>query len=140
MNDEKEIYMGDGDYVEGDKIVKAGDHGVAIGGDLILNYFTSPFVPKKPDLVKLKAVYLRYLQEHYQHIDFKGTSLLEAVEKASGVALKDIFVPLQATADRPDGETIFPFDGLACLVEESQLRLPATNLFPLPIQIRAACS
>ena len=76
-----------------------------------IDYFSSSFIIESPDLTILKATYLRYLYDHYSRLDFKGTSLLEAMEKASGVPLEECFVPPKVRADLPDGETIHRIAG-----------------------------
>jgi len=83
------------------------------GGDFIgrdqivfnITYQTAPFLLEKPDLKRLRAAYLEYIQETCQYLDFKGTGLIEAVEKASGLSLESVYVPLKARPEMPEGET-----------------------------------
>ncbi|MGD8457516.1 MAG: SUMF1/EgtB/PvdO family nonheme iron enzyme [Anaerolineales bacterium] len=56
-------------------------------------------------LGKLNDNYRRFLIDSHNNMDFKGARLLEAIEKDIILALEDIFVPLLARPEMPEGET-----------------------------------
>ncbi len=100
-----QITTSGGAAVHGNVNVEGGEF---IGRDRItinVVYPSKPFVIDQPDLAQLRADYLQYLLDTYTFLDFRGTSLLEAIEKASGLALEDVYVPLLARPEIPAGET-----------------------------------
>jgi formylglycine-generating enzyme required for sulfatase activity/energy-coupling factor transporter ATP-binding protein EcfA2 len=60
--------------------------------------FTPP-----PDLEKLRADYLAHLCRNYRALDFKGIPQLDALTKE--LLLEEVYVPLVARPDAPEGET-----------------------------------
>ncbi len=79
-----------------------------IGRDKITIHLTYPAAPFRPDDLDLRQTrtrYLQALQEHTTRLDFKGLRLIETIEKASGLSLEDVYVPLRARPDRPESET-----------------------------------
>ena len=59
-------------------------------------------VQRPPNLDGLRRAYLIYLKESYRYLDLKGLpGLVEAVEKAAGLALRDVYVSIQARWERP---------------------------------------
>jgi hypothetical protein len=57
------------------------------------------------NLKKLHDDYCRYLHETYRTLDFKGIPLPDAVGKTAGLRLQDVYVPVRARPDLPEGET-----------------------------------
>jgi len=53
----------------------------------------------------LRDTYLQYLREFHQHLDFKGIRLPDAPEKTAGLLLRDVYVPVRARLELPEGET-----------------------------------
>jgi energy-coupling factor transporter ATP-binding protein EcfA2 len=60
--------------------------------------FTPP-----PDLKRLRADYLAHLQRSYRALDFKGIPQLRTLPNE--LALEDVYVPLLARPELPEGET-----------------------------------
>lgn len=105
----REIRTNGGPYFEGPVDTQGGD---VVDRKIIqqqvtinISYQSSPFVLEKPNLNQLRDSYLGYIQDSTQYLDFKGTGLIEAVEKASGLSLEQVYVPLRARPDIPEGET-----------------------------------
>jgi formylglycine-generating enzyme required for sulfatase activity/energy-coupling factor transporter ATP-binding protein EcfA2 len=61
--------------------------------------FQIPFTPP-PDLETLRADYLAYLRDSYQHLDIKGIMQMQRV--APSIPLAAVYVPLKARPQRPD--------------------------------------
>jgi formylglycine-generating enzyme required for sulfatase activity/energy-coupling factor transporter ATP-binding protein EcfA2 len=105
IDESQKINTGGGSFIRGSVETGGGDF---VGRDkYIINiaYQQEPFVLRNLDLAKLRTKYLKYIQESYQYLDFKGTGLIEAIEKASGLSLEDVYVPLKARPSLPEGET-----------------------------------
>ena len=63
-------------------------------------------IQRPPDLDKLRQAYLDYLSDSYRYLDLKGLpGFVEAVEKAAGLALGEVYTPIHARLERPAGET-----------------------------------
>jgi hypothetical protein len=97
------IDTGGGAFVGGD--AQAG--GDFVGRDKITIQITWPAVPftleRQPDLARLRADYLAYLRQAYQHLDFKGLPQVEKI--AQQLPLDAVYVPLRARPEMPEGET-----------------------------------
>jgi formylglycine-generating enzyme required for sulfatase activity/energy-coupling factor transporter ATP-binding protein EcfA2 len=61
--------------------------------------FEAPFTPP-PDLETLRADYLAYLRDSYQHLDIKGIVQVQRV--APSIPLAAVYVPLKARPQRAD--------------------------------------
>jgi formylglycine-generating enzyme required for sulfatase activity len=74
---------------------------------LIIQIYQSatPLELTEAALAELRDAYLAYLRELCQTLDFKGIRLPEAVEKTVGLSLRDVYVPVRARRDLPEGET-----------------------------------
>ena len=88
--------------------VKKGD--VTVGTHierLIINLYrdSSPLQLDDKELRELRDAYLGYLRQQCQTLDFKGIRLPEAVEKTAGLSLRDVYVPVRARLELPEGET-----------------------------------
>jgi formylglycine-generating enzyme required for sulfatase activity/energy-coupling factor transporter ATP-binding protein EcfA2 len=128
---EPTIETGGGAAVEGDVTT-----GTFIGRDQVVINVTwqaVPFVLPQPNLARLRAGYLAYLRDAYQHLDFKGLPPVEKV--AQQLPLDAIYVPLRARAEVPEGETwlrvagrLWEADALAGNEEAAQ---------QAPLQVRA---
>ena len=66
---------------------------------------TGPIQLDDDALRERRDAYLTYLRELCQPLDFKGIRLPEAVEKAAGLRLQDVYVPVRARSELPEGET-----------------------------------
>jgi formylglycine-generating enzyme required for sulfatase activity/energy-coupling factor transporter ATP-binding protein EcfA2 len=100
-----QVNTGSGSHVGGDVSTGGGDF---VGRDKItiqIVYPPGPFTIEQPDLAQLRADYLKYILDTCAFLDFKGTGLIEAIEKASGLSLESVYVPLRARPDLPEGET-----------------------------------
>ncbi len=63
-------------------------------------------IQRPPDLDDLRRRYLDYISDTYRYLDLKGLpGFIEAVEKAAGLRLREVFTAIQATLDGPAGET-----------------------------------
>ncbi len=63
----------------------------------------APFdLQREPDLARLRAAYLQYLRETYQHLDFKSLPQVERI--AQQVPLDAVYVPLRARPETPRWE------------------------------------
>ncbi|MFH0995526.1 MAG: SUMF1/EgtB/PvdO family nonheme iron enzyme [Pseudomonadota bacterium] len=60
-----------------------------------------PFSPP-PDLEKLRVDYLAHLRRTYRALDFKGIPQLDAFSRE--LLLEDVYVPLLARPERPEGD------------------------------------
>ena len=60
------------------------------------------FVPPK-NLEKLRADYLEHLRRTYRALDFKGIPQLDALSRE--LLLEEVYVPLVARPEQPEGET-----------------------------------
>jgi len=98
------IQTAGGAAVLGDVKVEGGDF---IGRDQItinVTWQAAPFTLKQePDLDRLRADYLAYLLDAYQHLDFKGLPQVEKI--AQQLPLDAVYVPLRARPEVPEGET-----------------------------------
>ena len=74
---------------------------------LIINLYreSSPLQLDDQELRELRDAYLDYLRQQCQTLDFKGIRLPEAVEKTAGLSLRDVYVPVRARLELPEGET-----------------------------------
>jgi formylglycine-generating enzyme required for sulfatase activity len=87
--------------------VSAGGH--FIGRDLIIvaervsSDFWRQFQAPKVDLQKATARYLIHLINRYQFLDFKGMGISDRV--ALRLPLAEMYIPLQARVEMPEGET-----------------------------------
>lgn len=89
-------------------------HGDLVGRDKItfnITWQAAPFTLPEPDLAQLRADYLAYLREAYQHLDFKGLPQVEKI--AQQLALDAVYVPLRARPETPAGETWWRVAGRA---------------------------
>src|SRR5512145_2802184 len=84
-------------------------HDVSADRDLIMgdqyNLFVShvgAFTPP-PDLVQLRKDYLAHLVRSYRALDFKGIPQLRNL--TSELSLDEVYVPLMARPELPEGET-----------------------------------
>ena len=60
----------------------------------------------------LRQAYLRYIDESYKYLDFKGIEkITEAVKNSSGLRLEAVYVPLRARLDLPSGESWYRLGG-----------------------------
>jgi formylglycine-generating enzyme required for sulfatase activity len=70
--------------------------------------FDAVMVPiqRPPDLDALRQIYLDYLSDSYRYLDLKGLpGFVEAVEKAAGLELGQVYTALHARVERPAGDT-----------------------------------
>lgn len=70
--------------------------------------FDAVMVPiqRPPDLYALRRTYLDYLSDSYRYLDLKGLpGFVEAVEKAAGLELGQVYTAIHARLDRPAGDT-----------------------------------
>ena len=81
--------------------------GTFIGRDQVtinVTWQAAPFTLKQePDLDHLRAGYLAYLLDAYQHLDFKGLPPVEKI--AQQLTLDAVYEPLRARPEMPQGET-----------------------------------
>jgi len=81
--------------------------GTFIGRDQVainVTWQAAPFTLKQePDLDHLRADYLTYLLDAYQHLDFKWLPQVEKI--AQQLPLDAVYVPLRARPEVPKGET-----------------------------------
>jgi len=97
------IDTGGGAFVGGD--AQAG--GDFVARDKITIHVTWPAAPftleRQPGLAGLRADYLAYLRQAYQHLDFRGLPQVEKI--AQQLPLDAVYVPLRARPEMPEGET-----------------------------------
>jgi len=111
------IHTGGGAAVAGDATISDGDF---VGRDKIVFNVTwqgQPFTLPQPDLAQLRADYLAYLREAYQHLDFKGLPQVEKI--AQQLPLDAVYVPLRARPETPAGETWLRVAGRAIHAAEA---------------------
>ena len=133
-----ETRTGGGAAIGGDVQVR----GDFVGRDQITIHVTWPATPfdltSEPDLDRLRADYLAYLQEAHQYLDFKGLPQVERI--ARQLALDAVYVPLRARPELPKGETWLRVAGRAWKGEELPEELEAQAMAdradsaaPLPV-------
>jgi hypothetical protein len=101
--------------------------------------FQSPFTPP-PDLESLRADYLAYLRDCYQHLDIKG--IIQVQRVAPSIPLPAVYVPLKARPQRPDaGESWARIAGRLwredALPVEAPVEMPAVprGAAPAPVEV-----
>lgn len=97
---------GDGALAQGDGAIAVGADGTYVGGGVNqYNLFVTQvgaFTPP-PNLIQLRKDYLAHIERSYRALDFKGIPQLRNL--TSELSLKEVYVPLLARPDQPEGET-----------------------------------
>ena len=111
------VRAGEGDFVQRDQMVQAGDQGIAIKGDVShstivhaetvvladrLWHDLTPELPKA-DLQRVTAAYLNYLLDRHYYLSLKGMGVSDRIPLK--LLLLDLYVPLKARLELPEGET-----------------------------------
>lgn len=105
------------DFVGRDQTVQAGDQGIAIKGNVSdstivhaqtvvlvkrLWQDTSPALPA-PDLCQATQAYLNYILDRHYYLNLKGMGVADRIPLR--LLLLDLYVPLKARMELPEGET-----------------------------------
>ncbi len=108
-----QIHTGGGDFVGRDKIVRAGEGGLAAGGDIVNSQViiaTADTIQRglrselSPQALRQSVQdYLAYLYDRYRYLNLKGMGVSDRVPLR--LALTDVYVPLKARLELPKGET-----------------------------------
>ena len=106
----------DGDFTGRDKTIEAGDKGTAIGRDAINSqiihtdmvvltekYWRTLHRPPTGNEKEAARQYLLYLLDRHRYLNFKGMGVSDRV--ALRLPLLDLYVPLKARRELPEGET-----------------------------------
>lgn len=124
-------FHGDG-AVATNRGTAAGKGSVATGGNVygdVANYYIDiRFVeqllakiggpPPEPDLTLATKRYLEYLVDRYRYLEFKGMGVTDRLPLQ--LPLLDLYIPLKARVETPQGETWFRVAGRAAGEEEKR--------------------
>ena len=83
--------------------------GIHAGGNVIMGDQYNQFIIKMgafsppPDLAQLRRDYLSHIERAYRALDFKGIPQLRSI--TSELSLEEVYVPLLARPELPEGET-----------------------------------
>ena len=107
------MLVGDGAIAQGEGAVAAGAGGVAVGGsvqgDVIIiadpDRLWEVIGKRRPpvDLRMATEQYLTHLVDRYRYLDFRGMGVSDRIPL--GLLLTDMYVPLKARIELPEGET-----------------------------------
>jgi formylglycine-generating enzyme required for sulfatase activity len=114
---EGDVQVEGGDFTGRDKQVQAGDDGIAIGGDVndstiihaetivLADRFWQGYQPEMPaeELQAATAAYLTYLLDRHLYLSLKGMGVADRIPLR--LLLLDLYVPLKARLELPEGET-----------------------------------